>query len=131
MNLLFVFVAGGIGSVARYLMMTAIGRVMGTNFPWHTLGVNLLGALLIGAVTELFGPEHATLSAKDWLDESEQIDKPHRATSSDWRGVTVAASARLPNRRTLVRDHRTLAASTDTKATPIMSANNFASVLGV
>jgi hypothetical protein len=42
-------------------------------------------------VTELFGPEHATLSAKDWLDESEQIDKPHRATSSDWRGVTVAA----------------------------------------
>ena len=53
MNLLFVFVAGGIGSVARYLMMTAIGRVMGTNFPWHTLGVNLLGALLIGAVTEL------------------------------------------------------------------------------
>jgi len=85
----------------------------------------------LGAVTELFGPEHATLSAKDWLDESEQIDKPHRATSSDWRGVTVAASARLPNRRTLVRDHRTLAASTDTKATPIMSANNFASVLVV
>ena len=53
MNLLIIFIAGGLGSVARYTMMTAIGRVMGTNFPWHTLGVNLLGALLIGAVTEL------------------------------------------------------------------------------
>ena len=52
MNLLFVFVGGGVGSVARYAMMKAIGRVMGAEFPWHTLGVNLLGALLIGAVTE-------------------------------------------------------------------------------
>ncbi len=52
MNLLLVFVGGGFGSVARYAMMRAIGRVMGTAFPWHTLGVNLLGALLIGALTE-------------------------------------------------------------------------------
>ena len=52
MNLLLVFVGGGFGSVARYAMMRAIGRVMGTSFPWHTLGVNLLGALIIGALTE-------------------------------------------------------------------------------
>ena len=63
------------------------------------------------AVTELFGPEQAGLSAEDWLDESEQMDSPQRATSRDWRAVTVAASARLANRGTIARDHRTLAAS--------------------
>jgi len=52
MNLLLVFIGGGIGSMARYTMMKAIGRFISTDFPWHTLGVNLLGALLIGAVTE-------------------------------------------------------------------------------
>jgi CrcB protein len=51
MKFLFVFVGGGVGSVARYALMKAIGRVMGAAFPWHTLGVNLLGAFLIGAVT--------------------------------------------------------------------------------
>jgi hypothetical protein len=47
------------------------------------------------AVTELLGPEQARLSAEDWLDESEQMDSPQRATSRDWRAVTVAALARL------------------------------------
>ena len=79
------------------------------------------------AVTELFGPEQAGLSAEDWLDESEQMDSPQRATSRDWRAVTVAASARLANRGILARDHRTLAASTDTKVSPILSSNCFAS----
>jgi hypothetical protein len=40
------------------------------------------------AVTELFGPEQARLSAEDWLDESEQMDSPQRATRRDWRAVT-------------------------------------------
>ena len=52
MNFVLVFVGGGIGSMARYAMMKAIGHVMGGNFPWPTLGVNLLGALIIGALTE-------------------------------------------------------------------------------
>jgi len=52
MNLLLVFIGGGFGSVVRYGMMKGIGRVMGSEFPWHTLGVNLLGALIIGALTE-------------------------------------------------------------------------------
>ena len=54
----------------------------------------------IRAVTELFGPEQARLSREDWLDESELKDSPPRATSRDWRAVTVAASARLANRGT-------------------------------
>jgi len=49
----------------------------------------------IRAVTELFGPEQARLSTEDWLDESELMYRPPRATSPDWRAVTVAASARM------------------------------------
>jgi hypothetical protein len=79
------------------------------------------------AVTELFGPEQARLSAEDWLDESEQMDSPQRATSRDWRAVTVAASARLATPGTPARDRRTLAASTDSRVSPILSSNCFAS----
>ena len=83
----------------------------------------------IRAVTELFGPEQARLSTEDWLDELELKDSPLRATSRDWRAVTVAASARLANRVTPAQDHRTLAASTDTKVSPILLSNCFASAL--
>jgi hypothetical protein len=83
----------------------------------------------IRAVTELFGPEQARLSTVDWLDELELMDRPPRATSRDWRAVTLAASARLANRGTPARDHRTLAAPTDTKVSPILSSNCFASAL--
>ena len=83
----------------------------------------------IRAVTELFGPEQARLSTEDWLDESELMDSPPRATSRDWRAVTVAASARLASRGILARDHRRLAKSTDTKVSPILSSNCFASAL--
>jgi hypothetical protein len=83
----------------------------------------------IRAVTGLFGPEQARLSTEDWLDESELMECPRPATSREWRAVTVAASARLANRRTLGRDHRTLAASTGTRVSPILSSNCFASAL--
>ena len=86
-------------------------------------------ASFIGAVKELFGPEQALLSADEWLDESELMDCAPRSTGRDWRAVTVAASARLANRVTLARDHRTLAASTDAKVSPILSSNCFASAL--
>ena len=83
----------------------------------------------IRAVTELFGPEQARLSAEDWLDESELLDRPYQATSRDWRAVTVAASIRLANRATPARYYRTLTASTDPNVAPILSSNCFASIL--
>jgi hypothetical protein len=86
-------------------------------------------ASFIGAVKELFGPEQALLSADDWLDESELMDCAPRSTSRDWRAVTVAASARLANRLTGERNRRTAASSTDTKVSPILSSNCFASAL--
>jgi hypothetical protein len=52
----------------------------------------------ISAVTKLYGPEQARLSARDWLDESELIDDPPLSTERNWRAVTIAASARLASR---------------------------------
>jgi hypothetical protein len=52
----------------------------------------------LSAVTQLYGPEQAGLSEKDWLDESELMDSPPLSTTRDWRAVTIAASARLANR---------------------------------
>ena len=86
-------------------------------------------ASFIGAVKELFGPEQALLSADDWLDESELMNCAPRSISRDWRAVTVAASARLANRVSGARDRRTPASSTDSKVSPILSSNCFASAL--
>ena len=83
----------------------------------------------IRAVTALFGPKQARLSTEDWLDESERMDWRPPAVSRDWKAVTIAASARLANRRTPARDHRTLVVSADTKVSPIPSSNCFASAL--
>ncbi len=70
----------------------------------------------IRAVTELFGPEQARLSAEDWLEEAELMDSPPRSTSRDWRAVTIAASAKLANRLSDTLHHRTpLVAPTDTR----------------
>lgn len=52
----------------------------------------------IAAVTELYGPEQARLSAVDWLDESDLMDSPPRSEVRTWRSVTIAASARLASR---------------------------------
>jgi len=59
----------------------------------------------IAAVTKLYGPEQARISAEDWLDESDLMDSPLRSELRSWRAVTIAASARLASRLTAAR-HR-------------------------
>jgi hypothetical protein len=49
-------------------------------------------------VKRLFGSEQATLSERDWLDESDLLDSPPLSTTRNWRAVTIAAEARLENR---------------------------------
>ena len=49
----------------------------------------------ISAVMKLYGPDEATLSAEDWLDESELIDNPQLSMERNWRAVTIAAASRL------------------------------------
>ncbi|HUN84200.1 MAG TPA: hypothetical protein VMU48_07465 [Terracidiphilus sp.] len=52
----------------------------------------------VAAVSKLYGPEQAKLSAEDWLDESELIDSPPRSEARNWHAVTIAASALLAKR---------------------------------
>jgi CrcB protein len=58
--LLLVFVGGGIGSVARYAMATALQRSLPGPFPIGTFFVNLVGCFAIGLVGAL-GLERAAI----------------------------------------------------------------------
>ncbi|HUI10550.1 MAG TPA: fluoride efflux transporter CrcB [Bacteroidota bacterium] len=48
MNLLFVFIGGGIGAAARYLLQGVVYKFAGTEFPYGTIVVNVLGCFTIG-----------------------------------------------------------------------------------
>jgi CrcB protein len=45
---LLVFIGGGTGAVFRYLLSGWVYRVMGTDFPYGTLAVNIIGCFVIG-----------------------------------------------------------------------------------
>lgn len=47
-DLVLVFFGGGVGACARFGLSRLSSRLVGSAFPWGTLGVNLLGCLLIG-----------------------------------------------------------------------------------
>jgi len=49
------------------------------------------------AVTEVFGPEQAEISAEDWLQEVIDIDGLP-ASTREWRLITAKASTRLASR---------------------------------
>ncbi len=47
-NMIWVMVGGGLGSVCRYLLSLLGAKIFGNSFPIGTLSVNLLGCFLIG-----------------------------------------------------------------------------------
>lgn len=54
MNTLFAIAIGGaLGSVMRYLTSTSMHRVLGQDFPYGTLTVNVVGSLLMGFISIL------------------------------------------------------------------------------
>ena len=56
-----------------------------------------LGAFA-GAVNNLFGSAYVGESIEDWLEELRSIEWPTGRAFPDWRGVTIAAAARLARR---------------------------------
>ncbi len=52
-TVLWVAVGGAIGSAARYGVNVWSGRLFGSEFPWHTFLVNVVGCLVMGALVEL------------------------------------------------------------------------------
>ncbi|MCW3167048.1 fluoride efflux transporter CrcB [Chryseobacterium sp. 09-1422] len=54
-NILFIFLGGGVGSVARYLMSYFTQKLWTVNsFPMGTFLVNIVGCLIIGFLTSYF-----------------------------------------------------------------------------
>ncbi|WP_166302112.1 fluoride efflux transporter CrcB [Bradyrhizobium sp. 2S1] len=49
-----VAIGGSLGSVARYLVAIGAGRLIGTEFPWGMLAINIVGSFLIGVFAESF-----------------------------------------------------------------------------
>ena len=62
--LLTVALGGGLGAVARYALTLWAVQRFGTGFPWGTLLVNALGALLVGALIALL--QERTLVGEYW-----------------------------------------------------------------
>lgn len=55
LKLYFAVMAGGaLGSLARYVFIGNAIRFLGIAFPWGTLGVNVLGSLLMGTAAGFF-----------------------------------------------------------------------------
>jgi CrcB protein len=53
-TIIAVAIGGAAGSVARYLTQVWCGKLFGTDFPWGTFAVNVLGSLVMGILIELF-----------------------------------------------------------------------------
>ena len=47
------------------------------------------------AVADVFGPQQARTSERDWLDEADSMDTPPLSTVRNWWAVSIAASFRL------------------------------------
>ncbi len=52
-KLLLLLIGGGAGAVARYALSGFVHRLMGINFPYGTLVINMLGCFLIGFLATL------------------------------------------------------------------------------
>ena len=57
LNALWIFVGGGLGTLARWGVSGLIANKVGETFPWGTLFINISGSLLIGLFATLTGPE--------------------------------------------------------------------------
>jgi CrcB protein len=63
MGYLIVFLGGGIGAALRHGINVLAFRLVGTDFPYGTLTINVLGSLAMGLISEYFAlkaglPQH-------------------------------------------------------------------------
>lgn len=54
---------GAIGSLLRFFVMSAIGHIYPSNFPFGTLSINIIGSIVMGAAITIFAhsasvPQH-------------------------------------------------------------------------
>lgn len=56
-NALWIFVGGGLGTLARWGASGFVANRIGETFPWGTLLVNVSGSFIIGFFATVTGPE--------------------------------------------------------------------------
>jgi CrcB protein len=54
---LWIFLGGGLGSLARYAASGLVARQVGETFPWGTMAVNVTGSLVIGMFAAATAPD--------------------------------------------------------------------------
>lgn len=54
LRLFYITVGGAVGALLRYWVSGLAHRAFGSSFPWGTLGVNLIGSLVIGFFWGMF-----------------------------------------------------------------------------
>lgn len=52
-HILLVALGGGLGAALRHLANVGALRLFGPNFPWVTMGINILGSFAMGVFVEL------------------------------------------------------------------------------
>ena len=65
--IIMVGLGGSIGAVSRYLTSLYITKFTGNGFPWATLGVNLVGCLLIGIITGIILDKEFSWPVREFL----------------------------------------------------------------
>ena len=56
-NAFWIFIGGGLGSLARWGFSGWVANQVGETFPWGTLLVNISGSFVIGLFATVTGPE--------------------------------------------------------------------------
>lgn len=56
-NALWIFIGGGLGSLARWILSGWVANAVGETFPWGTLVINVSGSFVIGMFATATGPE--------------------------------------------------------------------------
>lgn len=64
MNIVYIFIGGGLGSIARYLIGTAALKAFAGNFPFGTFLANVLSCIILGLVVYTFSNQ---LKAHTWI----------------------------------------------------------------
>lgn len=54
---LYVAVGGALGSVARFWLTALVAEILGPQFPWGTILINVLGSFVIGFYATFTGPD--------------------------------------------------------------------------
>ncbi len=63
LNALWIFLGGGLGTLARWGASGVVAHAFGETFPWGTLIVNVSGSFVIGVFATLTGPEGRWLAS--------------------------------------------------------------------